>query len=92
MTHKTPDGYVILLPIMDIHTLVNSSQAEFIQELLAKNPTLPATQLTRTNLLCCVIGLRARLGEGGPFSADIKAQFQTLQQRVGAKSSGRRLR
>ncbi|KAF6227430.1 hypothetical protein HO133_008874 [Letharia lupina] len=88
MTHKTPDGYTILLPDMDIHALVNASRAGFVQELLTRNPTLPATQLTKHNLLCCFTGRIARLGQGGPFSTEVKAQIQIVQQRWLSSTAG----
>lgn len=87
MTHKTPDGFTILLPDMDVQALANTSGAHFVQELLTKNPTLPATLLTKQTLLCCVMGRIARLGQECPFSAESKAQIKTIHQRVGTQCS-----
>lgn len=87
MTHKTPDGRTILLPDMDIHAFVRASPAEFVKELLAKNPTLPATHLTKNNLLCCVMGKIARLGRAGPLPSEVKSQMQSVRRQVGTKSS-----
>lgn len=89
MPHKTPGGFAIVLPEMGIDAMLKASQSEFLERLLAKNPTLTASQLTKHNLFSCVMGLIARLGQEGPFSAGIKAQIQVVQQQVGAKSSGR---
>lgn len=92
MKQKTKDGYTILLPNMGIEALVVASRPEFVQEILAKNPALPAAQLTRQNLLCCFLGLAAQLGKHGPFSARIKAQIRNAQQLVGTNSSDQCLR
>lgn len=87
MAPNTLASNTFVLPDMDIDALMDTSQAEFLEKILIKNPGLPADQVTRGNLYCWFLRMIDKLSQNSPLSVGVRARVNAVQQRVSRTSA-----
>lgn len=87
MAHNILASNVIVLPDMDIDALMDASQADFLEEILARNTGLPLVQITRNNFCCRILRMIAKLSHSSRLSVGVRARVNAIQQRVNSTST-----
>lgn len=87
MAHKILASNTIILPDMEIDALVDASQADILEKILARNTGLSLVQITRNNLCCCILRMIAKLSHNSRLSVGVRARVNAIQQRENSTST-----